>query len=147
MSARWMLRGCGSSLSVISRLLAMADPVVGSATSCRQHRCWRARKPALGAVLFFLLRDFLALLAGLRQSDGNRLLAALDLPALASRSALGLALLIAVHLVLDVFTGTTGIFAFLRHVTPSAGVPPNQRNCGGFVSRQAERPRRVALSG
>src|ERR1700709_729773 len=50
----------------------------------------------------FFLRHLLALLAGLRQTDGDGLLAALHLAALAAATALGGALLVAPHLVLHV---------------------------------------------
>jgi hypothetical protein len=52
--------------------------------------------------LRFLLRNFLAFLAGFRKADGNRLLAALDLAALAAAPALGGALLVATHFFLHV---------------------------------------------
>src|SRR6185369_13873267 len=56
-----------------------------------------------------LLRHLLALGARLRQTDGDRLLAALDLAAFAAGPALQSALVALVHRPLDILAGALGI--------------------------------------
>jgi len=62
-------------------------------------------------------RHFLSLLACLRKTDGNRLLAVFDLATSPATSALRPAAFIAVHFILHFFTGTARVTAlsFLRH--------------------------------
>src|ERR1044072_3229794 len=64
-------------------------------------------KPSSG---FLLLGHLLALLACLGEADRDRLLAALDLAALAAAAALCLAFLVAAHLILDVALRAFRIF-------------------------------------
>jgi hypothetical protein len=61
-------------------------------------------------------RNLLALLAGFRKADGDRLFAALDLAAFAARTALGVAAFVAMYLAFDVFARALRVFPFLCHV-------------------------------
>jgi hypothetical protein len=56
-------------------------------------------------------RYLLSLLTGLGKTNGDRLFSTLDLPASAARSALGLPLFVAMHLILDIAARAFGIFA------------------------------------
>src|SRR4051812_9669960 len=83
------------------------SPSRANAETTRPPRKKRTRNslmasPPRGAPSGLLLRHLLALLARLRQADGDGLLAALHLAALAAAAALGGALLVAPHLVLHV---------------------------------------------
>src|ERR1019366_2299413 len=60
-------------------------------------------------------RNLLALLAGFRKADGDRLFAALDLAAFAARTALGLAAFVAMYLAFYVFARALRVFPFLCH--------------------------------
>src|SRR6476660_7519286 len=68
--------------------------------------------------LRLLLRDLFALLPGFRQADGDRLLAAFDLPGFPAGSAFCLAPFVAMHFAFDVAARAPGVFpfGFLRHV-------------------------------
>src|SRR3954451_20046203 len=75
----------------------------------------RSHPPALtGSPPLFFLGHFLALLAGLGETDGDGLLAAFHLAAFSALAALRFSSLVAVHLALHLGAGAARIFPFPR---------------------------------
>src|SRR6185312_2232285 len=108
-----------------SGLGSASSPTTRSSAPSRCDRC-RSRPAISHRLARLLLRHLLALLAGFRQADGDRLFAALD--GLAASAALQRSALLFMHRALDILRGGFGIFAchcelLQRRVTPDATTP------------------------